>query len=74
MTIVTLSPNERIACPVRGEVDVEWCSGCPRRVSIDRAGNQTVIVCDQGILPRRYHQARTGAGPLRDVPDIWKSA
>lgn len=69
-----LTTSERIVCPHRGEIDVEWCLGCPRRVSVEHAGSQTMIVCDADGSPRSYHEAFIATGPFRDVPDIWKTA
>jgi hypothetical protein len=64
VTRVTLSvdQSERVVCPRRGGIDLEWCLGCPRRVSVEHVGTQTVIVCDPGIPPERYQHP---------VPDAW---
>jgi hypothetical protein len=73
MATITLSTNQndRIICPLRGEISVEWCLGCPRRVSVDYLGHQTVIVCDPGIAPERYRDPHgAAAGWLQDVPEI----
>jgi hypothetical protein len=64
VTTVTLSTDqsERVVCPRRGSIDLEWCLGCPRRVSVEHVGDQTVIVCDPGIPAERYQ---------RPGPDAW---
>ena len=71
MTIERLivDSNERVDCPRRGEIDVEWCLGCPRRIKDENDGNQRVIVCSPGIEKRSSHDP----GPLRDVPEIWRT-
>jgi len=65
VTTVTLSTDqsERVVCPRRGSIDLEWCLGCPRRVSVEHVGNQTVIVCDPGIPAARYQQPGPDAWP-----------
>jgi len=64
VTPVTLSTDQsgRVVCPRRGVIDLDWCLGCPRRVSVEHVGSQTVIVCDPGIPPERYQ---------RPGPDVW---
>lgn len=71
MTIVRLPTNceDRVNCPRRGEIDVEWCLGCPRRIETERDGNRAVIVCDPATDDRFSHDP----GPLRDLPDIWRT-
>ena len=71
MTIERLNTNseDRVKCPRRGEIDVEWCFGCPRRVDVERDGDRVVIVCDPGTDDRSSHDP----GPLRDLPDIWRT-
>jgi hypothetical protein len=71
MTIERLVVNdeERVKCPRRGEIDVEWCLGCPRRLGVEEVGHRTTIVCDPGTEDRSSHDP----GPLRDVPDIWRT-
>jgi hypothetical protein len=54
-----------LVCPRRGEIDVQWCFGCPRRLRISFEGERAVVVCDPGEA--RGHSRE--AGPLRDVPD-----
>jgi len=71
MTIERLLVNseDRVNCPRRGEIDVEWCMGCPLRVGVERDGNREAIICDPGTDDRSSHDP----GPLRDLPDIWRT-
>jgi hypothetical protein len=55
-------------CPARGEIDVQWCLGCPRRLRVTYEGDRTVIVCDPGSEPPHDRQA----DPLRDVPESFR--
>jgi hypothetical protein len=57
-----------LVCPRRGEIDVQWCLGCPRRLRVDYEDGRAVVVCDPGS--ERPH-ARD-AGPLRDVPESFR--
>lgn len=63
---LVVNSDERVDCPRRGEIDVEWCFGCPRRVNVQRRRNKTTIVCEPGTGYWYSHDP----GPLRDVPDI----
>jgi hypothetical protein len=71
MTIERLTANsdDRVNCARRGEIDVEWCLGCPRRIETESDGDRVGIVCDPGTDDRRSHDP----GPLRDLPDIWRT-
>jgi hypothetical protein len=57
-----------LVCPRRGEIDVQWCLGCPRRLRVTYEGDRAVIVCDPGSGP--IHDV--AAGPLRDVPESFR--
>ena len=57
-----------LVCPLRGEIDVQWCLGCPRRLRVSYEGDRTVIVCDPGSGPPHDRQA----GALRDVPESFR--
>lgn len=56
-----------VLCPIRGEVSVEWCEGCPFRIDLDDHGGRVVVVCDPG--PDALRDA--WAGPLREDPPPW---
>jgi hypothetical protein len=68
MTSVRLvaDAHGRVECPRRGDIDVEWCAGCPRRSAVERGGATTTVVCDAGPGTR----TPGSAGPLRDLPDV----
>jgi hypothetical protein len=57
-----------LLCPRRGEIDVQWCLGCPRRVRVSHRDGRTVVACEPGSERSHDHQA----GPLRDVPEPFK--
>jgi hypothetical protein len=57
-----------LLCPRRGEIDVQWCLGCPRRLKVSHWNGRTVVVCEPGS--ERSHDQQ--AGPLRDVPEPFK--
>jgi len=57
-----------LMCPRRGEIDVQWCLGCPRRIRVSYEGGRAVVVCDPGSDPPHDRQA----GPLRDVPEDFR--
>jgi hypothetical protein len=56
----------RVGCPRRGDIDVEWCAGCPRRTALEREGATSTVVCDAGPVT----WAACDAGPLRDMPEV----
>jgi hypothetical protein len=55
-----------LCCPRRGDIDVQWCLGCPRVLRVVYEGERAVVVCDPGSRSA----AVPGAGPLRDLPEI----
>ena len=56
-------------CPQRGEIDVQWCLGCPGRIKITYKDRRAVVVCD----PATDKPHRRDRGPLADVPDSFKT-
>ena len=58
--------HDRVSCPRRGDIGVDWCFGCPRLGTVERDGDRTTIVCDPGSGFRVEHDA----GPLRDMPEV----
>jgi hypothetical protein len=37
-----------VQCPRQGEIHVEYCMGCPRRISVEQTGDRTVVICEPG--------------------------
>jgi hypothetical protein len=56
-----------VACPRRGEIDVQWCLGCPRRLVISYDYDRAVVRCDPGPGHHDRH-----ADALRDVPEPFR--
>jgi hypothetical protein len=73
MARLVVDPSGLVLCPRRGPIEVDWCLGCPRRTGIERVGDKRVIECDPGLSLGEYPWADSGS-PLRDVPDIWRTA
>ena len=49
MDAVRLETHDNlIDCPRQGELHVEYCMGCPRRISVDQTRGRAVVVCDPG--------------------------
>jgi hypothetical protein len=40
--------NNLIECPRQGEIHVEYCMGCPRRLTVEEHGARTIVVCEPG--------------------------
>lgn len=40
--------NAFVECPRQGPLHVEYCMGCPRRISVDQRDDTTVVVCEPG--------------------------
>jgi hypothetical protein len=59
-----------VVCPRRGDISVEWCEGCPHRLSIQSHGGRIVVVCAAGPQSRRVGDVSSSL--LRDVPDLWR--
>lgn len=62
-------PAGYVVCPRRGQISVEWCDGCPYRLSVDSVGGRIVVACAAAPLPGTV---ATAAGALRDLPDLWR--
>ena len=59
-----------LACPRRGDISVDWCSGCPVRVDItDTPDGVVIVLCDSE--PSRGPGHSGSASPLRDLPALW---
>ena len=35
-----------VLCPLRGEISVDRCEGCPYRASVHRSGLRAVVTCN----------------------------
>ena len=60
-----------IDCPRQGELHVEYCMGCPRRVRVDQEGDRTVVVCDPGeeVVGPLWEPLRSPPAPFRLYED-----
>jgi len=45
MTCTLYVGDGRVACPRRGDVDVDLCATCPELVDIRQRGDATYVVC-----------------------------
>jgi hypothetical protein len=49
MDAIRLETNDNlIECPRQGQLHVEYCLGCPRRISVDQTKSRTVVICEPG--------------------------
>jgi hypothetical protein len=55
-------------CPRRGEIDVQWCLGCSRRMKVTYENGRAVVVCD----PATHVVHEQAGGPLAEVPEPFK--
>ena len=71
MAVVELHEDDDgyLYCPRRGEIDAQWCLGCPRRIKVTYKENRAVVVCD----PATDELHDRSRGPLADVPDSFKT-
>ena len=55
--------NNFVECPRQGQFHVEYCMGCPRRISVEEGERCTVVICEPG-------DERIGAlwDPVREPP------
>lgn len=37
-----------IKCPRQGDMHVEYCMGCPRRINVSHDEHRTIVICDPG--------------------------
>ena len=61
--------NGYLHCPVRGDIDVQWCLGCPQKLRVSYEGERAVIHCD----PDSEHP-HDQAATLRDVPESFRTS
>jgi hypothetical protein len=63
--------GEFIECPRRGALHVEYCMGCPLRVSVEQTDNRTVVVCEPGdeVLGSLWEPLRSPPAPFRLYED-----
>ena len=60
-----------IECPRHGELHVEYCMGCQRRISIEQTDNRTVVICepsDEEVGPL-WEPLRSPPAPFRLYDD-----
>lgn len=72
MDAVRLETNDNyIECPRQGELHVEYCMGCPRRISVDQTDHRTVVVCEPGDeqVGPLWEPLRTPPSPFRIYED-----
>ena len=71
--IRTETDNDLVACPRQGELHVEYCLGCPRRISVEQNGCRTVVVCEPGKDRggELWEPLRSPPAPFRIHSDDW---
>jgi hypothetical protein len=60
-----------VECPRQGDLHVEYCMGCPRRISVDQAEGRTIVVCKPGDdrVGPLWEPLRTPPAPFRLYDD-----
>jgi hypothetical protein len=60
-----------VQCPRQGEIHVEYCLGCPRRISVEQTDEHTTVVCEPGdeCAGPLWEPLRTPPAPFRLYED-----
>jgi hypothetical protein len=56
-----------IECPRQGPIHVEYCLGCPRRLTFEERDGQTIVICEPGdeTIGTLWEPLRTPPAPFR---------
>ena len=59
--------NNFIECPRQGAIHVEYCMGCPRRLTVEEREGRTIVVCEPGgdRVGPLWEPLRTPPAPFR---------
>ena len=65
------SQNNMIPCPRQGAIHVEYCMGCPRRLTVEEHDGKTTVVCEPGDeqVGPLWEPLRTPPAPFRLYDD-----
>jgi len=60
-----------IECPRQGAIHVEYCMGCPRRLTVEEREGRTIVVCEPGDerVGPLWEPLRTPPAPFRLYED-----
>ena len=63
MEIQLEAHDNMVECPRQGDIHVEYCMGCPRRLDVTGDKHRTIVICDPGDV-----QSGPLWEPLRSPP------
>ena len=60
-----------LECPRQGTLHVEYCMGCPRRISVEQVDSRTVVICEPGdeVRGSLWEPLRSPPAPFRLYED-----
>lgn len=55
--------NGRVNCPRRGDLDIDFCVGCPDLVAIEAMNGDSTLICSGSSNIRMPYESRVWGAP-----------